>query len=256
MSSEPIRTSRLARYSLVATAAAATGMADLTVHADVTSGSLSISFGRTSGTNFFNGFDSVDTSSEVGNAGVSSAPMGDLHLGLSAFLYGSLADASFTMSIYNSSVNADAVFVQKETVLSTDNGSTNLAFAQQVSAGQVWNGNSASTNSVLQNQIFFTFSEAGSNPATWTNPDANGTKYINFLIEDGGAFTYGWIQLDWNITDVNDWSVSIGNWAYTSDGPLAAGDTAGSQAVPGLGGLAALAIGAAGVRGRRQRMAG
>ena len=255
MSSEPIRTSRLARYSLVATAAAATGMADLTVLADVTSGSLSISFGRTSGTNFFNGFDSVDSSSSVGNAGVTDAPMGDLYLGLSAFLYGSFADASFTMSIANSG-SADAHFVQRETVLATGSGSTNLDFAQQVSAGQVWNGNSASTTSILQNEIFFTYSDSSSNFHTWTNPDANGTKYINFLIEDGGAFTYGWIQLDWNITDSNDWSVSISNWAYTSDGPLAAGDTAGSQAVPGLGGLAALAIGAAGVRGRRQRVAG
>ena len=253
MSSEPIRTSRLARYSLAATAAAATGMADLAVHADVTSGSLSISFGRTSGTNFFNGFDTVDTSSFVGNAGVTDAPMGDLYLGLSAFLYASFADASFTMSISNSG-RAGAHFVQRETVLATGSGSTNLDFAQQVSAGQVWNGNSASTTSVLGNQIFFTYS----NPAyyRWTNPDANGTKYINFLIEDGGAFTYGWIQLDWDLNGANDWSVTISNWAYTSDGPLAAGDTAGSQAVPGLGGLAALAIGAAGLRGRRQRMAG
>ncbi len=90
----------------------------------------------------------------------------------------------------------------------------------------------------------------------WTNPDAVGTKYVNFRIDGVSATMYGWIQFDWDITDSNNWSLSISNWAYSDEGPLAAGDTAGSQAVPGLGGLAALAIGAAGFRGRRQRMAG
>ena len=250
MSSESIRASRIARYSLAATAAAATGMADLTVHADVTSGSFSISFGRTSGTNFFNGFNS-------GNgiiATLSSVVMGDLRMNMSAAQNTQIADARFLMNVF--STNTSAQFVVNTEVIFTSFSSSYVNVAQQVAAGQVWNGNPVSMYSRATNQIFFTYTNPSSTSDTWTNPDATGTKYLNFRIEDGGAFTYGWIQLDWNITDANDWSVSISNWAYTSDGPLAAGDTAGSQAVPGLGGLAALAIGAAGVRGRRQRMAG
>ena len=248
MSSESIRASRIARYSLAATAAAATGMADLTVHADVTSGSFSISFGRTSGTNFFNGFNS-----EYGGRFL-SAVMGDWKLHLTAYQGTDIADANFTMTVSSSS--ASAQFVVNPEAISTSISSASVYVAQQVGAGQVWNGNTASMTVFALNQIFFTYKAPNGDRDTWTNPDANGTKYLNFRIEDGGAFTYGWIQLDWNITDANDWSVAISNWAYTSDGPLAAGDTGGSQAVPGLGGLAALAVGAAGLRGRRQRMAG
>ena len=250
MSSESIRASRIARYSLAATAAAATGMADLTAQADVTSGSFSISFGRTSGTNFFNGF----YSGNGVTATLSSVVMGDLRMNMSALQDTQIADARFLMNV--SSTNAMAQFVVNTEAIFTSISSTYVNVAPQVGAGQVWNGNIASMYSTALNQIFFTYPISYLSSDTWTNPDANGTKYLNFRIEDGGAFTYGWIQLDWNITDANDWSVAISNWAYTSDGPLAAGDTGGSQAVPGLGGLAALAVGAAGLRGRRQRMAG
>ena len=84
--------------------------------------------------------------------------------------------------------------------------------------------------------------------------NATGTKYANFLLEGDGGDIYGWIQLDWEIIDSDNWTLTIGNWAYSDEGPLAAGST-GAPVVPGLGGLAALAVGAAGVRGRRQRVA-
>ena len=180
--------------------------------------------------------------------------MGDLRMNMTADQRTDIADARFSMNV--SSTNAMAQFVVNTEAIFTSISYTSVNVAQQVGAGQVWNGNTASMYSSATNQIFFTYFNPSSNIDTWTNPDATGTKYLNFRIEDGGAFTYGWIQLDWNITDANDWSVAISNWAYTSDGPLAAGDTGGSQAVPGLGGLAALAVGAAGLRGRRQRMAG
>ena len=247
MSSESIRASRIARYSLAATAAAATGMADLTVHADVTSGSFSVSFGRVGGTNFFNGF----TSSSSRTATASSLIMGDLHLSITASLSTSYADASFKLGVFNESYS-QAAFVANTVTLGSN---SSVSVAQQVAAGQVWNGNSASTTTYLGNAIFYSY-YTNSTFASWINPDANGTKFLNFFLDGEEETIYGWIQLDWDINDANDWSVSVSNWAYTSDGPLAAGDTVGSQAVPGLGGLAALAIGAAGVRGRRQRMAG
>jgi hypothetical protein len=58
---------------------------------------------------------------------------------------------------------------------------------------------------------------------------------------DQGAFSF--IITDWAYNDVNGQSINAGQ--YNAPG--------GSNAVPGLGGLAALAIGAAGVRSRRQR---
>ncbi|MAC74184.1 MAG: hypothetical protein CMJ22_01165, partial [Phycisphaerae bacterium] len=182
--------SRLAQYSLAATAAAAaTGMADLTAHADVTSGSFSISFGRTSGTNFFNGFSSPSGSS----AQLSSVVMGDLRMGMTADQRTDIADARFSMNV-RSTTNTVAQFVVNTEAIFTSFSSTSVNVAQQVSAGQVWNGNTASMNSIAMNQIFFTYFSPSSNSDTWTNPDANGTKYLNFRIEDGGAFTYGWIQ--------------------------------------------------------------
>ena len=250
MSSEPIRTSRLARYSLVA-AAAATGMADLTVRADVTSGSFSISFGRVGGTNSYNGF----SSSLSFKATATSVVMGDLRLSIAALLSTSYPDAKFELGVLNDSFTR-AAFVENSFTFDNKSSIRTVSFAQQVDAGQFWNGNSTSMTSSVDNDIFFTYWDTSSNIDTWTNPDANGTKFLNFFLDGDEGAIYGWIQFDWNITDADDWSVTISNWAYTSDGPLAAGDTAGSQAVPGLGGLAALAIGAAGVRGRRQRMAG
>ena len=229
-------------------------MADLTVHADVTSGSLSISFGRVSGSNFFNGF-SVATDS---NAAATSVAIGDLGLSFQAYASTSSRSASFTLGIFNNlTASTWAAFGQKSlSIFTSFSQTTHVSAAQQVAAGQVWNGTSASTTSSLRNAIFAYDVNSNSSYITWTNPDANGTKFINFRLEEAeGSVFYGWIQLDWDITDAVDWSVSISNWAYTSDGPLAAGST-GTPAVPGLGGLAALAIGAAGVRGRRQRMAG
>ena len=227
MPSEPIRTSRLARYSLVATLA--TGTVGSAVRADVTSGMFEISWGRAGGTGFFNGF--TNTNTNTGNsAAFAGVTMGSLLFFGHAVvdLYGT--GTNMNLSIWRPTSGTYTYAYFNNGMNMVDAG----AFWQETSQVQQWVGGTG---------IF-------------GNPDAVDTKYVNFRIGGASATTYGWIQFDWDITDANDWSVTISNWAYTSDGPLAAGDTAGSQAVPGLGGLAALAIGAAGLRGRRQRMAG
>ena len=87
---------------------------------------------------------------------------------------------------------------------------------------------------------------------------------IGFEISDGSSQNfYGWIeytlQLDGAANERNRFLFTINAWAYNdvaNQGIISGQNTAaGSNAVPGLGGLAALAIGAAGVRSRRQRIA-
>lgn len=243
-----LQSSRLARYSLAATAAAGSGAAAV---ADVTSGSLSLSFGRSAGTEFFTGF----TTNSFSNAGLAILSMGSLSLHVNARQATYYADAMVSMEIFDAE-GSWASFTQNSDVL-INSGATSVYGGAMVDAGAIWQnpGTGSSLTSTWINQIFWTYSDALSNPATWTNPNATGTKYVNFLLDNYPDRAYGWIQFDWNITDANNWSVTISNWAYAHDGPLAAGST-GTPAVPGLGGLAALAVGAAGVRGRRQRVAG
>lgn len=87
-----------------------------------------------------------------------------------------------------------------------------------------------------------------------------GNHIIALAFEVAGASSaslyYGWI--DYTLTRDNDeYTLTVNSWAYNDvagEGIIAGQNTAaGSNAVPGLGGLAALAVGAAGVRSRRQR---
>ena len=86
-------------------------------------------------------------------------------------------------------------------------------------------------------------------------------KLVAFRMTNGGDSYYGW--LDYSLAFVslaNGYTFTINDWAYNDvegEGIIAGQNlAAGSNPVPGLGGLAALAIGAAGVRSRRQRNVG
>ena len=243
-----LESSRLARYSLVATAAAV-GSGGAAV-ADVTSGSFDFSFGRTAGTAFFNGMSA--SSGTYFRYGYGSAGMGDLDFYFTAFVGRDYANAFSRFGV--GSANSGYGYFNQLYSPPTGTG-TRLQAVNWVDAGAFWQTTGSSTESVV-NAIFWTY-DSGGETQTWTNEGLSGTRFVNFKFEglDGAGRKYGWIQFDWNITDANDWAVSVSNWAYSDDGPLAAGST-GVPAVPGLGGLAALAVGAAGVRGRRQRAAG
>ena len=77
-----------------------------------------------------------------------------------------------------------------------------------------------------------------------------------FTDSSGGDTYYGWVAYDLSMS-AGSYSFTVNGWAYNDvagEGIIAGqNQAAGSSAVPGLGGLAALAIGAAGVRSRRQR---
>ncbi len=87
--------------------------------------------------------------------------------------------------------------------------------------------------------------------------NAGDTWYLLFKLTDGSSDTYGWLSFKaWvNGTgnpDAGLWSyIEITGWGYDDSGnTLGAGVTA--AAVPGGAGLASLALGAAGLRGRRR----
>ncbi|MDG2134006.1 MAG: hypothetical protein P8J88_11005 [Phycisphaerales bacterium] len=79
---------------------------------------------------------------------------------------------------------------------------------------------------------------------------AGETGAFGIRFNDGGDKYYGWVEVS---MDANQF-ITVERWALETTANTAAEySPAGSTAVPGLGGLAALAIGAAGVRSRRQR---
>lgn len=78
------------------------------------------------------------------------------------------------------------------------------------------------------------------------------------LLRKGG--NYGWVSFNASLTNPMSGSFTLTGWGWSDDGTkIAAGQTAasggGGGAVPGLGGIAALACGAAGVRRKRDRVA-
>jgi hypothetical protein len=83
-------------------------------------------------------------------------------------------------------------------------------------------------------------------------------RLLALSVNDGSEAFYGWINYTLSYFQ-GSFTFSINDWAYNdvADEGIIAGQhtAAGSSVVPGLGGLAALAIGAAGVRSRRQRVA-
>ena len=85
----------------------------------------------------------------------------------------------------------------------------------------------------------------------------DGQTYIGFRVMNEGfgepTFNYGWFELDVSL-DAAGVTLTIERWGYETDVDTAA-SIPGGPVVPGASGLLALAMGAAGIRGRRQRVA-
>ena len=96
--------------------------------------------------------------------------------------------------------------------------------------------------------------------------DSGSGNFIGFAVQntDTGTYVAGWVQMAFDFSAGNvangsyvtimDWSFNTGdvNTSITMPGSPPQG---GSGAVPGIGGLAGLAMGAAGLRRKRQRVA-
>jgi hypothetical protein len=130
-----------------------------------------------------------------------------------------------------------------------------------VSAGSLLSNLAASAT--VNNQATFNgnalgFSFNGSNGAEsgslgqWANGAAEKSGYIGF--KSGNR--YGWVEVTWDYSGIGNryGQLTIGDYAVGAAGQtVMAGVT--PAAVPGLGGLAALACGAAGMRRSRMRSA-
>ncbi|MCP4741223.1 MAG: hypothetical protein GY871_03195 [Actinomycetales bacterium] len=128
--------------------------------------------------------------------------------------------------------------------------------------GQVWNMVDAGasigpgftgTRSASQHM---SFNNSAMFSSTVKNLVSGTGEIVGFSFDVGGETFYGWIDYDLSMSE-GEYAFTVNSWAYNDvagQGIIAGqNQAAGSSAVPGLGGLAALAIGAAGVHTRRQR---
>ena len=82
-------------------------------------------------------------------------------------------------------------------------------------------------------------------------PGGRGFLAIGF--ELNGETVFGWADISLSTDEL---SLTVHGWAFEdSGGSILAGQTESSTPVPGIGGLAALACGAAGLRRKRNRVA-
>ncbi|MEC8321038.1 MAG: hypothetical protein VX012_06490 [Planctomycetota bacterium] len=83
------------------------------------------------------------------------------------------------------------------------------------------------------------------------SPGQRGFLALGFELD--GDRVFGWADISLSTDGL---SLTVHGWAFEDSGEaIIAGQTGASNAVPGLGGLAALACGAAGLRRRRDRVA-
>ena len=86
----------------------------------------------------------------------------------------------------------------------------------------------------------------------------DGQVFLGFTVPSEGlgieATTFGWVDLTLGEDETGRWTLTINRWAYESDAGTAA-QIPGGTPVPGVSGLFGLALGAAGIRGRRERVA-
>ncbi|MDE0889175.1 MAG: hypothetical protein OSA40_06920 [Phycisphaerales bacterium] len=154
--------------------------------------------------------------------------------------------------------------------LRQQNATNNWFGGLPVSSGATWNnlgrtsGEFTGTNNSISSAANFGDINWGKTSAGGFNDDPQGvgntgqTWYVLFKTtgSDGYQGNYGWLSFDAYADGTTSSYITITGWGWDDTGStIAAGQTAGSNAVPGLGGLAALAIGAGGLRGRRQRAA-
>lgn len=102
-----------------------------------------------------------------------------------------------------------------------------------------------------------------SNSTSMVGTGPSGSGYLGFAVENTNTGTYvaGWVNFTYdrslgngangNFFTINSWAFNTGDVTTSITMP----GTAASGAVPGIGGLAGLAMGAAGLRRKRQRVA-
>ena len=136
------------------------------------------------------------------------------------------------INYYSSASNDPAIWMATVNIGANalDGVASNRGYTQHFWYGAT---NSHTTSNDIQNNI---------------NSGETGAFGIRF--NDGGDYHYGWVEVSMDANGI----ITVDRWALESTANTAAEySPAGSTPVPGIGGLAALAMGAAGVRSRRQR---
>ncbi|MCP4836331.1 MAG: hypothetical protein GY895_16370 [Phycisphaera sp.] len=116
------------------------------------------------------------------------------------------------------------------------------------------NNKGASNASGGKSKVFAT----GSKQKSAAKGVMDGQTFLGFSVPLDGlgaeAANYGWFDLTIGKDESGNLLLTINRWAYESDPGIAA-QIPGDNPVPGVGGLLGLAMGAAGVRRRRERVA-
>lgn len=90
----------------------------------------------------------------------------------------------------------------------------------------------------------------------WTTSNASGSTrgYLGFRFKSSGTWLYGWmdVEISSSGSGQNTMTIQILSWAYDNTGQCVMAGVSSPSSVPGGACLAALAFGAAGLRGRRR----
>ena len=110
--------------------------------------------------------------------------------------------------------------------------------------------------SAFANVNLATSNGSNSGNAAFSGASPQTSKYLLFNFQASGSTYYGWIEILATTTGVtggiSGYSATLGRWAYDTSGTAITAGQIITSAVPGGAGLAALAFGAAGLRGRRR----
>jgi hypothetical protein len=179
---------------------------------------------------------------------ISSSSPASLDLALTATF-----NNAFKINFFGTGTNSDQVFWAPNNNLSFINYSNRNDPAIWVSTVNIGadalNGMSSNSGNLMHSWDQATNSHTTSNDIH-VNINSGETGAFGIRFVDGADFFYGWVEVSEDALGV----ITVERWALESTANTAGQySPAGSSAVPGLGGLAALAIGAAGVRARRQR---
>ena len=156
---------------------------------------------------------------------------------------------------------------------SSSSASMGLSIDNRGEAGRMkfWSGSTQSkvisgsatgvghTNSGYGGSQVGNFNELGTGSSHHSDLTGWTPRYLGFFVQNELTSDYvaGWINFGFDRT-AGERAFTIYDWAYNvgdSDTSITMPANGGAAAVPGIGGLAALAMGAAGMRRKRQRVA-
>ena len=254
-----VSSTRLDRYAVIAACGSgAVGVAVSPLHADIqyfgSEITLSLSGASTSTFDF--------TSQTISGGGVSWYLAGYRSASASSTLWSSFFGSGFYYSLYSfarmsTTWNASAFAINQGLFNAGD-----LIDLAAIQSGSSFLTLHSAYRSFYYSRYSYTYYGSFSSSDVWltSNSSSNGAMspgqrgFLALGFELDGETVFGWADISLSTDGL---SLTVHGWAFEDSGEaIVAGQTeGGDNAVPGLGGLAALACGAAGMRRRRDRVA-